>query len=85
MIAPACQPPEVPEVNAPEVQAAAVVVTRQPAMLILTLGTKYSSSFCWPDGLALYLVRKAEVDIIDIPIAQITDEFFGDAESLGRT
>ena len=31
--------------------------------------------FAGPLDLLLYLVRKAEVDIIDIPIAQITDEF----------
>ncbi len=31
-------------------------------------------AFCGPLDLLLYLIRRAEVDVHDIPIAQITDQ-----------
>ncbi len=32
-------------------------------------------SFCGPMDLLLYLIRRAEVDVHDIPIAAITDQY----------
>ena len=32
-------------------------------------------AFCGPMDLLLYLIRRAEVDVHDIPIAQITDQY----------
>ena len=34
-------------------------------------------SFCGPMDLLLFLIRRAEVDVHDIPIASITDQFLG--------
>lgn len=34
-------------------------------------------AFCGPLDLLLYLIRRAEVDVHDIPIAQITDQYLG--------
>jgi len=34
-------------------------------------------SFCGPMDLLLYLIRRVEVDIHDIPIAEITDQYLG--------
>jgi len=34
-----------------------------------------ADSFSGPLDLLLYLVRRAEVDIADVPIAEITDQF----------
>ena len=32
-------------------------------------------AFCGPVDLLLYLVRKRELDVFDIPIAEVTDQF----------
>jgi hypothetical protein len=69
MIAPADQPPDV---NVPAAPAAAAGNNEAE----FDLGYQVQlDHFAGPLDLLLYLVRKTEVDIIDIPIAQITDEF----------
>ena len=39
-------------------------------------------AFCGPLDLLLYLVRKRELDILDIPIAEVTEQFLVFVEAL---
>ena len=43
--------------------------------MFLRVGFKSSTAFHGPLDFLLYLVKKHEVDILDIPISQITDQF----------
>jgi segregation and condensation protein A len=42
-------------------------------------------AFCGPLDLLLYLIRQAEVDVIDIPIASVTNQYLGFLEREGIT